>query len=120
MYSGGFRAIGQLLAMAQGQDAIAKYLTLYNVKLQLQPQILQALGVAQPPGDKEDCANRSECSCCEAESSPPVIRYDRRIIESLYAHGVTETCTADVRPAAVQVSEEQLCLLQNRQSGMSV
>mmetsp|Transcript_12591 Transcript_12591/g.28510 ORF Transcript_12591/g.28510 Transcript_12591/m.28510 type:complete len:941 (-) Transcript_12591:107-2929(-) len=65
----------------KGQDAIAKYLTLYNVKLQLQPQILQALGVAQPPG--------------EAESSPPVIRYDRRIIESLYAHGVTETCTAD-------------------------
>mmetsp|Transcript_60355 Transcript_60355/g.111978 ORF Transcript_60355/g.111978 Transcript_60355/m.111978 type:complete len:949 (-) Transcript_60355:73-2919(-) len=65
----------------KGQDAIAKYLTLYNVKLQLQPQILQALGVSQPAG--------------EAESSPPVIRYDRRIVESLYAHGVIQTCAPD-------------------------
>mmetsp|Transcript_6067 Transcript_6067/g.13437 ORF Transcript_6067/g.13437 Transcript_6067/m.13437 type:complete len:951 (+) Transcript_6067:93-2945(+) len=65
----------------KGGDAIAKYLTLYNVKLQLQPYILQALEIAQPAG--------------EPESSPPAVRYDRRIVESLYAMGVIPQCNPE-------------------------
>ena len=33
----------------------------------------------------------------EPESSPPAVRYDRRIVESLHASGAVGTCAPEVR-----------------------
>jgi len=57
----------------RNKQTVRQHLQRYGMKLQLKPEAVQTLDIDQPPD--------------EIESSPPYIRYDRRLAENVFGEG---------------------------------
>lgn len=60
----------------RNEVTIKQHLQRYGMKLQLRPECIEKLDIDQPPD--------------EIESSPPLIRYDRRLAENVFGSGSTD------------------------------
>jgi len=60
----------------RNEHTVRKHLQRYGMKLQLKQEAAQILNIDQPPD--------------EVESSPPFIRYDRRLAENVFGEGKTD------------------------------